>query len=138
MNRKLILYSDGGARGNPGPAGLGALLLDGGTAVATVKRYLGETTNNQAEYQALHAGLEKARELGATDVECRLDSELLVEQLNLRYKVKNQDLAPWFTKVWSLKQHFARVTFTHIPREKNTRADRLVNEAIDEGLARGG
>lgn len=137
MNRKLTLYSDGGARGNPGPAGLGAVLLDGQTVVASVKRYLGETTNNQAEYQALCAGLEKARELGATEVECRLDSELLVEQLNLRYKVKNQDLATWFTKVWNLKNQFTRVTFTHIPREQNTRADRLVNEAIDEGLSAG-
>lgn len=138
MNRKLTLYSDGGARGNPGPAGIGVVLLDGERVVAEISRSVGETTNNQAEYQALLAGLEQAREFGASEVDCKLDSELLVEQLNLRYKVRNHDLAAWFTKVWNVAQQFHRVTYTHIAREQNTRADRLVNRAIDatrRGLA---
>lgn len=131
----LICFSDGGARGNPGPAGLGVVLKSGPRVVARLRQYIGEATNNQAEYQALLLGLTKARELGARRVECRLDSELVVNQLKLKYKLKNPALAPWFTKIWNLKAMFDQVTFHSIPREQNHEADQLVNEAIDEGLA---
>lgn len=132
--RALICYTDGGARGNPGPAGIGVVLMDGRGVVDQHQAYLGETTNNQAEYQALFRGLTLARQHGATTVECRLDSELVVQQLNLRYKIKDRDLAPWFTKIWNLKQQFKRVTFRHVPRSQNRVADALVNQAIDEAL----
>ena len=89
--KKAIIHSDGGARGNPGPAGIGAVLeVDG--KKHHYKKYIGETTNNQAEYQALILGLEKAHEFGAEEVECLLDSELVVKQLNREYKVKDRDL----------------------------------------------
>lgn len=138
---KFRIHSDGGARGNPGPAGIGAVLevwQDGGWKLAReVKRYIGETTNNQAEYQALIAGLEAARELGADTVECVLDSELLVKQLNHEYRVKDPDLAPLFMKAWNLGAGFKKVTYRHIPRAQNKHADRLVNEAIDDHVRKG-
>ncbi|MFA5047726.1 MAG: ribonuclease HI family protein [Patescibacteria group bacterium] len=128
--KKAILHTDGGARGNPGPAGIGAVLkIDEETH--EYKKYIGETTNNQAEYQALILGLEKAKEHGATEVECLLDSELVVKQLNREYKVKDKDLGLQFVKVWNLMQGFKKVSFKHIFREQNKEADRLVNEAID-------
>lgn len=133
----IIIHSDGGARGNPGPAGIGAALTDtNGTVLAEVSRYIGETTNNQAEYQALTAGLERAQELGASTVHCYLDSQLVVRQLNREYKVKNQELAPWFIKIHNLAVQIGTVTFTHVPREQNKHADRLVNQAIDAALQR--
>lgn len=138
MNRfeHLICNSDGGARGNPGPAGIGVVLRAGDRVVGTYRAYIGETTNNQAEYQALFLGLTRAKELGARTVECLLDSELVTNQLNLKYKMKNKDLAVWFAKIWNLKQTFERVTFRHIPRDENAHADQLVNQAIDEDRAR--
>ena len=134
---KLVLYTDGGARGNPGPAGIGAQLLEGKKIIWEEGRFIGETTNNQAEYQALIMGLEKARDLEAMEVECFLDSELLVKQMNREYKVKDKDLAPLFLKVWNLGVNFKKITFTHIPREQNKEADRLVNEALDKALKMG-
>ncbi len=130
----FTLNSDGGARGNPGPAGIGVILKNGGVVVARLKEYLGETTNNQAEYQALLLGLTKARALGARRVDCLLDSELVVNQLTGKYKMKNKDLGVWFMKIWNLKNEFDAVTFRHVPREQNQEADALVNEAIDEAL----
>jgi ribonuclease HI len=128
---KTILHTDGGARGNPGPAGIGVVLeIDG--RKEQFKKYIGEATNNQAEYQALILGLEKAKAAGATEVECLLDSELVVKQLNREYKVKNEGIAPLFVKVWNLAQGFEKISFKHIFRESNKEADRLVNEAIDE------
>jgi ribonuclease HI len=128
---KATLHTDGGARGNPGSAGIGAVLEIGGKQ-HEFKRYIGETTNNQAEYQALVMGLERAKEQGATEVDCLLDSELVVKQMNREYKVKDKDLAKQFMKVWNLMAEFKKVTFKHIYRENNKIADRLVNEAIDE------
>lgn len=128
---KATLHTDGGARGNPGPAGIGAVLEIGGKQ-NEFKRYIGETTNNQAEYQALVMGLERAKEHGATEIDCLLDSELVVKQLNREYRVKDKDLAKQFLKVWNLMAEFKKVTFKHIYRENNKIADRLVNEAIDE------
>jgi ribonuclease HI len=132
---KVIVYTDGGARGNPGPGGAGAVIydIDGRTELATISEYLGDNiTNNQAEYQAVILALTKAHELGATGVDCFLDSELIVNQLKLAYKVKNQGLQPYFVKAWNLIQGFRVVTFTHVPREKNKRADQLVNQALDK------
>ncbi|MDA2922544.1 ribonuclease HI family protein [Patescibacteria group bacterium AH-259-L07] len=129
---KLILYTDGGARGNPGPSGAGAVVYDKNHKV--IKKYaqfLGEGTNNQAEYKALILGLEKAKKLGADELDCYLDSKLVVEQLNQKYKIKNPALGSLFIKAWNLSQNFKTVNFYHIPRSQNMQADALVNEAID-------
>jgi len=132
---KLITYTDGGARGNPGPAGIGAVIYnEKHGVVAEISRYLGVATNNQAEYQALIAAFEKAKELGATELDCYLDSELVVKQLRHEYKVKNKDLAPLFLTVYNLAVNFQKITYTHIPREKNQAADKLANEAMDRGV----
>lgn len=127
----FIIHSDGGARGNPGPAAIGVVLTCAGEVVATISKYIGETTNNQAEYQAVIAGLEKALEMGAEQVECVLDSELVVKQLNHEYKVKNKDLASLFVKAHNISLKFKKITFRHVRREYNKEADRLVNEALD-------
>jgi len=133
--KKIIIYSDGGARGNPGPAGIGCVLKDElGHNVAEIYKYIGETTNNQAEYKAILAGVEKAKEMGAEEIDCYLDSELVVKQLNREYKVKNKDLAPLFTKIYNLGMEFKKVKFTHIRRELNSEADSLANKAMDEEL----
>ncbi len=131
---KLIAYTDGGARGNPGPAGIGIVIYDHShRLVAEFSRYLGVATNNQAEYQALIAAFRKAVELGATEVDFYLDSELVVKQLNREYKVKNKDLASLFLTIHNLALSFKRVSYTHIPRERNQAADKLANEAMDRG-----
>ena len=133
-NKKIIIYNDGGARGNPGPAGIGAVLYNEDQEVlAKISQYLGVATNNQAEYQALILALKKALELGAEEVNCYLDSELVVCQLNREYKVKNKDLAPLFLDIYNLSLSFKKITFTHIPRERNKLADQLANEAMDRG-----
>lgn len=132
---KIIIHSDGGARGNPGPAGIGAILnSEDGSVVAEISKYLGETTNNQAEYRALIAGLEKAKELQVEEVDCYLDSELVVKQLNREYKVKNAELAPLFLQVHNLSLSFKKIKFIHVRRELNKEADRLANEAMDRGI----
>lgn len=129
---KLISFSDGGARGNPGPAGIGAVLFnDKNEIVEELSFYLGETTNNQAEYRALIMVMKKAQSLGATELECYLDSELVVKQLNREYKVKNKDLAPLFLEVHNISLSFKKVSFHHVPREKNSIADGLANQAMD-------
>ncbi len=132
--KKIIIHSDGGARGNPGPAGIGAILHNQeGEVLAKISRYIGETTNNQAEYQALISGLEKAKELKTEEVECYLDSELVVKQLNREYKVKNAELAQQFLKVHNLSLSFKTMKFIHVRREYNKEADNLANEAMDRG-----
>jgi len=131
---KLFLNTDGGARGNPGPAGIGAVFTDeGGQVVAEFKEYIGETTNNDAEYRALILGLTKAKDFNFKELECRLDSELVVKQLNGEYKVKGDHLKEHYNKIKELT-FFAPVSFRHVPREQNKRADALVNRAIDEKL----
>ncbi len=132
---KYIIYTDGGARGNPGPGGAGVVIYDSNNKIIQEhSRFLGYTTNNKAEYEALILGLEKTKKLKATDVDCYLDSKLVVEQLNRRYKVKNKDLGVLFIKAWNLSQYFKQVNFYHIPREKNKKADSLVNQVIDKHL----
>lgn len=129
----LEIFTDGGARGNPGPAAIGVVV--GGKSYG---EYIGEATNNVAEYKALIFALKKAIALlgktkaDETDIRCNMDSELIVNQLNGAYKIKDPDLQPLFIEVWNLKQDFQSVAFTHIPREKNKRADEQVNKALDE------
>lgn len=135
LNKKLTIYTDGGARNNPGPAGIGAILLnENGDEVAAVSEYIGEATNNQAEYKAVIAAFVKADELGAEELDFFLDSELVVKQLKREYKVKNADLAPLFVQIHNASLAFKKVSFTHVPREENKEADRLVNLAIDKAI----
>lgn len=131
-NDKLIIYTDGGARGNPGPAAIGAVLYDvNNKIIQQISEYIGETTNNQAEYQACLRALEEAQKLHVKEIDFYLDSELVVKQLNHEYRVKNKDLAPLFVKIYNLSQQFKKVRFTHITRDKNKIADSLVNQALD-------
>lgn len=127
------LYTDGGARGNPGPAAIGGVLMDeNNTIIHEFHQHIGSTTNNQAEYQALLAGLEYARKKNIKNMHCFLDSELVVKQLKREYKVKNKELAKLFVKVWNLSQTFSSIIFTAIPRSQNKHADALVNKALDD------
>jgi ribonuclease HI len=130
---KFKIYTDGGARGNPGPAGIGGVLYDSqDEKIADFSVYLGEATNNQAEYKALLRGLELALENKVEDLDCYLDSELVVKQLKKEYKVKNEQLATLFVKAWNLSLKFKKVTFNHVTRDKNTMADALANQAMDK------
>lgn len=126
-----IIHTDGGARGNPGPAAIGVVIEFNGKE-HLYKECIGETTNNQAEYKAVILALEKSHELGAQELAVYLDSELVQQQLSGNYKVKNKDLAPLFVKVWNLSQKFKQVKYIHVRREENKLADRLVNQALDE------
>jgi len=135
----VIVHCDGAARGNPGPAGIGAWIVDGsGTVLAEVARGLGIATNNQAEYTAAIEGLRRARELGAVEVTLRSDSRLLVEQLSGRFRVKNATLQRLHKRVRDEAATFERVRYEHVPRERNVEADRLANQGVDEWLAAGG
>jgi|SRR3989344_679441 len=125
------MHTDGGARGNPGPAGIG-VVLEYNDQKKNYKKFIGTATNNQAEYQAVILGLEKAKEAGIQEVDVFLDSELVQQQLIGGYKVKNQDLASLFVKVWNLQQSFKKVKYIHVRRTDNKEADKLVNQAIDE------
>jgi len=130
---RLKIFTDGGARGNPGPAGIGAVILDEhGKVIKKISEYIGEATNNQAEYQALIAGLTKAKEMGTLELEVFLDSELVVKQLSREYRVKDKDLAPLFLSVYNISLGFKKIVFKHIRREKNELADKLVNQALDK------
>ena len=130
---KLTIQTDGGARGNPGPAGIGVVISEGSRTLEEHAEYLGVTTNNQAEYRAVILGLERAVALGAKDVEVVTDSELLVKQANGEYKVKNPDIAKRFLEMKNLCTQIGRVKFRHVRREYNKRADELSNVAMDKG-----
>ena len=133
MSLCLTLHSDGGSRGNPGPAGAGAVLYDDqGVEVAALSRYLGRTTNNEAEYQALLLGLNEAKRLGAARLTVKMDSELIVRQLEGKYRVKAPGLKPMYAEAKRLLQGFASVTILHVRREFNKRADELANQAMDQ------
>lgn len=129
------LYTDGGARGNPGPAGIGFVLSLPNQEPILHAEHIGQATNNQAEYRALIAGLARAKKENVRELNVFLDSELLVEQMKGNYKVKNAGLKPLHNQAQQLAAHFTHLTFTHIPREKNKKADRLVNEAINRAAA---
>ena len=134
----LIVNCDGAARGNPGPAGIGVhITTPEGEVVSSIAEGLGETTNNVAEYTAAREGLRRAADLGASVVHLRSDSQLLIEQLTGRYKVKAAHLRPLFAEVMALAGRFDRVTYEHVPRERNREADRLANEGVDDWLRSG-
>ncbi len=127
-----ILWSDGAARGNPGPAGIGAILkTPDGEVLAECSDYLGHTTNNVAEYRALLAGLERALEIGIARIEVRADSELMIKQLKGQYRVKNAGLKPLYEQARELLAQFSTVKLSHVRREHNSEADRLANLGID-------
>ena len=133
---KVIVHVDGGARGNPGPAAVAAVASSpGGDELAERKLYIGEATNNIAEYRALLLGLELARDLGAEEVEVVNDSELIARQIGGEYKVKHAGLKPLFAQATSELRGFDKWAVRSVRREQNTRADELVNEALDEALA---
>ena len=132
---KATLYADGGARGNPGPAGSGAVLMDErGVVIAELRRSLGHATNNVAEYTGLIIGLEEALRRGVDDLDVRLDSLLVVQQMNGVWKIKHPGLRPLALRAGELLARFPRRTIAHVPRELNTLADAQVNRAIDEAL----
>jgi ribonuclease HI len=132
----VIVACDGASRGNPGPAGAGAQITDDdGTVLAEIAEGLGETTNNVAEYTAVIRGLERARDLGADRVLLRSDSQLLINQLTGRYRVKTPHLQPLHRRVRELAQAFDSIEFEHVRRERNTEADRLANDGVDGWLA---
>lgn len=130
--QKIIIYADGGARGNPGPAAIGVVI-----GARKYGERIGETTNNVAEYKALLFALQKAKQLlnkkqaKTTELEVRMDSELVVKQLNAKYKILEPELQGFFLQIWNLKLDFKHVEFIHIPREENREADRMVNLALD-------
>ncbi len=140
MENKITIFCDGGSRGNPGPAAIG-VIIDGKGKMEKVKKeyslYLGKTTNNDAEYQAAIFGLKKVKQLISkekakqAEIEVKADSELLINQINGDYKIKEKSLIPNFIELWNLKQDFKAVNFAHIPREKNKKADFLVNRELD-------
>jgi ribonuclease HI len=135
VSERATLFADGGSRGNPGPAALGARLVDDeGNVLREIAEYLGITTNNVAEWSALIAGLEAAHELGVRDIAVRLDSELVVKQLSGEYRVKHPNLQPLHAKAKSLLRRFERVDVAHVRRKQNADADALVNRALDEHL----
>jgi ribonuclease HI len=131
--RALIVHADGAARGNPGPAAAGALLTTAdGDVVEELATVLGRATNNVAEYRALILGLGAALRHGADEVTVRMDSELVVRQMDGRYRVKNAALKLLYGEALALSRRFKRFSIEHVPREVNLEADRLANQALDE------
>ena len=138
---KVIIYTDGGSRGNPGPSAIGVYFE---TLNKKYSENIGEATNNVAEYKAIIFALKKCKQLVGkdnsknTNIEIKSDSELVVKQLNGEFKLKDEDLIPLFVDIWNLKQDFGEVSFTHILREKNKIADKLLNEELDRAEKRRG
>jgi len=131
-SKKVLLYTDGGARGNPGPAGAGVVILDEKRKkLKEIYKFLGDATNNVAEYNALIIGLEEASAAGAEDVVLHLDSELVAKQLSGEYKVKDANMKGLFAKTLSLLKGFKSFEIKRIDRSRNKEADRLVNKAIN-------
>lgn len=132
MTKMIKLYSDGGSRGNPGPAAGAYIIKDENNKLLDQGSiYLGKATNNVAEYSALLLGLQKAVNLKIKELQVFADSELLIKQLKGEYKVKDAQLAKLFVKIWNLKINFTKIIFNHINREQNQEADRLVNITLD-------
>ncbi|MEK7589971.1 MAG: ribonuclease HI family protein [Patescibacteria group bacterium] len=136
---KIIIFTDGGSRGNPGPAGVGVVITgSNGKVLKEASKFLGEATNNFAEYEAVIVGLQTLKKifsgdkLKELDIEIKLDSQLVAEQLSGRYQIKEESLFGQFIKVHNMQvKDFSKITFTYIPREQNKEADRLANEAMD-------
>lgn len=131
-DRSLAIYTDGAARGNPGEAGAGVVIKSGEETIEEICRYLGETTNNVAEYNAAIIGLSRAAELCSPRVRLFADSELMVRQLNGEYRVKNNGLIPLYNRAKELIAKIGVVEVIYIPRGRNKEADKLANKAIDE------
>ena len=136
---KLIIYTDGGSRGNPGPAATGVVIKDErGKNIKSYAETIGEATNNEAEYKAVILALKKIKALFGKEkiknmnLQFKLDSELVVKQLTGEYKTEEKSLHPLFMEIWNLKTGFGELNFENVPREKNKEADRLVNEALDK------
>lgn len=136
--RKIIIYTDGGSRGNPGPAAIGVVFCnEKGELIKKYSQFLGHITNNEAEYQAVIFALKKFKALFGkklaqnSEIEIRTDSELLVKQLNGQYKILEPRIQSLFITIWNLKIDFKKINFKLIPREKNQEADRLVNETLN-------
>lgn len=133
----LIIRTDGGARGNPGPAGFGVVIEDEkGKVLEEHAKFLGTKTNNQAEYAGAIFGLQRAKELGATSATVYADSELLIKQANGEYKVKHPNIVPLFQDLFRAERAVGKVIYQHVRREQNKHADALSNKAMDEGLTR--
>lgn len=131
-DRHLTINTDGGARGNPGPGAIGVVIAEGERIVEMFGNVVGErVTNNQAEYLAVEAALQRARQLGGTHLTVRLDSELVASQLRREYKIKDPALGQIFLRVWNLIQGFTQVRFVAISRAANAQADWQVNQALD-------
>lgn len=128
----LLINTDGGSRGNPGPGAIGIIIKNQeDSLLLEIGKTIGVCTNNEAEYTALIEALEKAKELGAKTIEFKLDSELVVKQLKGEYKVKNDRILVLWTKAKTLEKSFVKVTYLHIPRNQNKEADKMVNNALD-------
>ncbi|MDP2929186.1 MAG: ribonuclease HI family protein [Candidatus Omnitrophota bacterium] len=131
-NKKLTIYVDGGSRGNPGPSGIGVVILDAsGKKIKDLSKYIGEATNNIAEYNALLYGLEEALILRADDIIVNVDSELVVRQLTGDYRVKDPNIKPLFDRAINMLKSFKNFEIRHIDRDSNKEADKLVNKAIN-------
>ncbi len=134
---KIIAYTDGGARGNPGPAAIGVVILRGKQVIGKYAENIGERTNNEAEYEAVIFAFQKIKHLFGKqktrdlDIEVRVDSELVCRQLSGKYKITEERFFPLFIKIWNLKMDFGNISFAEIPREENAEADRLLNEELD-------
>ncbi len=135
-SKKIIIHTDGGARGNPGPAAIGIVITIGNNTKEYGEK-IGSTTNNVAEYKAVIFALKKAKQLLGKkntklyEAEIHTDSELLAKQINGLYRIKDKDLGLLFIEIWNLKQDFKKVTISHVPRESNRGADKLVNQSLD-------
>ncbi len=138
---KIIVYADGGARGNPGPAAIGVVIERDNRVIGKYSESVGNRTNNEAEYEGVIFALKKLKHLFGKqktrdlDVEVRMDSELVSRQLSGKYKIEEERLFPLFIKIWNLKMHFGEISFVEIPREKNKEADKLLNEELNKETA---
>ncbi len=132
------MYADGGARGNPGPAAIGVVIMRGSRAIGKYAESIGERTNNEAEYEAVIFALKKLKHLFGKqktrdlEIEVKMDSELVARQLSGKYKITEERFYPLFIKIWNLKMDFGNITFQEIPREKNREADKLLNQELDK------
>lgn len=140
-NNKIKIYTDGGSRGNPGPAAVG-IVIEGLGHDRKYAEHIGVTTNNEAEYRAAIVALKKAKQILGSEssakatIEFYVDSELLTKQINGEYKIKEKNLQSLFMELWNLKLDFGKVTFQHVLRGKNKEADKLVNEALDREVSK--
>ncbi len=136
-SNKIVVYADGGARGNPGPAGIGVVIIRGKHVIGKYAKSIGERTNNEAEYEAVIFAFQKIKHLFGKqktrdlDVEVRMDSELVARQLSGKYKITEERFFPLFIKIWNLKMDFGNISFVEIPREQNAEADKLLNEELN-------